>query len=54
MPPESVSQAGKWQRLSAVSAEGFASGAPNTGLGEVLPIWLANYGVPVELIGLLP
>ena len=54
MPPESVSQAGKWQRLSAVSAEGFASGAPNTGLGEVLPIWLTNYGVPVELIGLLP
>ena len=54
MPPESVSQAGKWQRLSAVSAEGFASGAPNTGLGEVLPIWLANYGVPVEMIGLLP
>ena len=54
MPPESVSQAGKWQRLTAVSAEGFASGAPNTGLGEVLPIWLANYGVPVELIGLLP
>ena len=45
---------GSWRRLGAVSAEGFASGAPNSGLGEVLPIWLATHGVPVELIGLLP
>ena len=45
---------GRWRRLGAISAEGFASGAPNTGLGEVLPIWLATHGVPVELIGLLP
>ena len=42
------------QRLVAVSALGFASGAPNTGLGEILPIWLATHQVPVELIGLLP
>ena len=41
-------------RLGAVGAEGFASGAPNTGLAEILPIWLATHGVPVELIGLLP
>ena len=45
---------GSWRRLGAVSAEGFASGAPNSGLGEVLPIWLATHGVPVGLIGLLP
>ena len=45
---------GRWRRLGAVSAEGFASGAPNSGLGDVLPIWLATHGVPVELIGLLP
>lgn len=37
-----------------MSALGFASGAPNTGLGEILPIWLASNKVPVELIGLLP
>ena len=37
-----------------MSALGFASGAPNTGLGEILPIWLASHKVPVELIGLLP
>lgn len=37
-----------------MSAEGFASGAPNSGLGEILPIWLARSAVPVELIGLLP
>jgi len=43
-----------WRRLGAISAVGFASGAPNTGLGEVLPIWLATHGVPLELIGLLP
>ena len=42
------------RRLGAVSAEGFASGAPNSGLGEILPIWLATQGVPVEMIGLLP
>lgn len=36
-----------------MAAEGFASGAPNTGLGEILPIWLARHAVPVELIGLL-
>lgn len=45
---------GGWRRLGAVSALGFASGAPNTGLGEILPIWLATNQVPVELIGLLP
>jgi PAT family beta-lactamase induction signal transducer AmpG len=41
-------------RLGAISAEGFASGAPNSGLSEILPIWLATHGVQVELIGLLP
>ncbi|MFM8526187.1 MAG: AmpG family muropeptide MFS transporter [Cyanobacteriota bacterium] len=45
---------GQGRRLGAVSAEGFASGAPNSGLGEILPIWLARHAVPVELIGLLP
>ncbi|MFM7087690.1 MAG: AmpG family muropeptide MFS transporter [Cyanobium sp.] len=46
--------AASWRRLGAVSALGFSSGAPNTGLGEILPIWLATHQVPVELIGLLP
>jgi PAT family beta-lactamase induction signal transducer AmpG len=45
---------GLWRRLGAISALGFASGAPNSGLGEILPIWLATQRVPVELIGLLP
>ena len=45
---------GRWRRLGAISAEGFASGAPNSGLGEILPIWLARHEVPIELIGLLP
>jgi MFS family permease len=45
---------GRWITLGAVSALGFASGAPNSGLGEILPIWLASHRVPVELIGLLP
>ena len=57
-PPASGSDQGRapgrWQRLGAVTAEGFASGAPNTGLGEILPIWLASQAVPVEWIGLLP
>jgi len=53
-PAHSASQPGGWRRLGAVSALGFASGAPNTGLGEILPIWLATNQVPVELIGLLP
>ena len=52
--PSTGSARGRWRRLGAVSAEGFASGAPNTGLGEILPIWLARHAVPVELIGLLP
>ncbi|MEY4431160.1 MAG: hypothetical protein RLZZ533_1096, partial [Cyanobacteriota bacterium] len=53
-PPAGHQARHRWRRLGAISAEGFASGAPNTGLGEVLPIWLATHGVPVELIGLLP
>ncbi|MEB3199523.1 MAG: MFS transporter [Synechococcaceae cyanobacterium] len=53
-PAPSPAQPGGWRRLGAVSALGFASGAPNTGLGEILPIWLATNKVPVELIGLLP
>ena len=46
--------AGQRRRWLAVAAEGFASGAPNAGLNEILPIWLASHQVPVELIGLLP
>ena len=53
-PPPSPGCPGRVRRLGAVSAEGLASGAPNAGLGEILPIWLARHGVPVELIGLLP
>ncbi|MFM7312010.1 MAG: MFS transporter, partial [Cyanobium sp.] len=53
-PAHSSPQPGGWRRLGAISALGFASGAPNTGLGEILPIWLATHQVPVELIGLLP
>lgn len=53
-PAHAHAQPGGWRRLGAVSALGFASGAPNTGLGEILPIWLASNQVPVELIGLLP
>lgn len=53
-PAHSAPQPGGWRRLGAISALGFASGAPNTGLGEILPIWLATNRVPVELIGLLP
>ncbi len=53
-PAHPRSEPGGWRRLGAVSALGFSSGAPNSGLGEILPIWLATQGVPVELIGLLP
>jgi len=53
-PAHAPPQPGGWRRLGAISALGFASGAPNTGLGEILPIWLATNRVPVELIGLLP
>lgn len=53
-PAHPAPQPGGWRRLGAISALGFASGAPNTGLGEILPIWLATSQVPVELIGLLP
>ena len=53
-PAHSAPQPGGWRRLGAVSALGFASGAPNSGLAEILPIWLATNQVPVELIGLLP
>ncbi|MEB3271751.1 MAG: MFS transporter [Synechococcus sp.] len=53
-PAHPAPQPGGWRRLGAISALGFASGAPNTGLGEILPIWLASNQVPVELIGLLP
>lgn len=53
-PAHSRSEPGGWRRLGAVSALGFSSGAPNSGLGEILPIWLARHQVPVELIGLLP
>lgn len=53
-PAERQRSAGHLRRFGAVAAEGFASGAPNTGLGEILPIWLARHAVPVELIGLLP
>ncbi|MEY3735510.1 MAG: hypothetical protein RLZZ624_569 [Cyanobacteriota bacterium] len=52
-PAERQRSAGQLRRIGAVAAEGFASGAPNTGLGEILPIWLARHAVPVELIGLL-
>ena len=53
-PAHPAPQPDGWRRLGAISAQGFASGAPNTGLGEILPIWLATSQVPVELIGLLP
>lgn len=53
-PARSDSPPGGWRRLGAVSAAGFSSGAPNSGLGEILPIWLATNQVPIELIGLLP
>lgn len=53
-PAHPAPQPDGWRRLGAISALGFASGAPNTGLGEILPIWLATSQVPVELIGLLP
>ncbi len=53
-PAHSRSEPGGWRRLGAVSALGFSSGAPNSGLAEILPIWLARHQVPVELIGLLP
>ncbi|MCP9849171.1 AmpG family muropeptide MFS transporter [Cyanobium sp. Morenito 9A2] len=53
-PPDQPRGPGASRRLVAVGLLGFASGAPNSGLGEVLPIWLATNGVAVELIGLLP
>jgi PAT family beta-lactamase induction signal transducer AmpG len=53
-PSSPASSLPPWRRLGAVGAAGFASGAPNTGLAEILPIWLASHAVPVELIGLLP
>jgi len=53
-PAPSSSKPGGWRRLGALSALGFDSGAPNSGLAEILPIWLATHQVPVELIGLLP
>ena len=52
--PGSGAPSGRRRRWLAVAAEGFASGAPNAGLNEILPIWLASHQVPVELIGLLP
>ena len=53
-PAHSHPRPGGWWRLGAISAAGFSSGAPNSGLAEVLPIWLATHQVPLELIGLLP
>ena len=53
MPPQPVSRTGPWRRLTAVSAEGVASGTPYMVGTKLLQGWLAASGVPLGLIGLL-
>ena len=53
MPPEPVPPAGTWRRLTAVAAEGVASGTPYMVGTKLLQGWLAASGVPLGLIGLL-
>ncbi|MCX5941922.1 MAG: MFS transporter, partial [Cyanobacteria bacterium] len=53
MPPEPVPPAGTWRRLTAVAAEGVASGTPYMVGSKLLQGWLAASGVPLGLIGLL-
>jgi len=53
MPPQPVAVAGTWRRLTAVAAEGVASGTPYMVGTKLLQGWLAASGVPLGLIGLL-
>jgi PAT family beta-lactamase induction signal transducer AmpG len=45
---------GSWRRLTAVTAEGVASGTPLMVGSKLLQGWLTASGVPLALIGLIP
>ncbi|MFO0103927.1 MAG: MFS transporter, partial [Cyanobium sp.] len=49
-PPQAVPT---WRRLTAVTAEGVASGTPYMVGSKLLQGWLTSSGVPLGLIGLL-
>lgn len=58
MPPAEASAAGRhevptWRRITAVAAEGVASGTPYMVGTKLLQGWLTATGVPLGLIGLL-
>jgi PAT family beta-lactamase induction signal transducer AmpG len=54
MGPQAAEKAGTWRRLTAVTAEGVASGAPLMVGSKLLQGWLTASGVPLALIGLIP
>ena len=54
MGPQAAEKAGTWRRLTAVTAEGVASGAPLMVGSKLLQGWPPASGVPLAPIGAIP